>query len=141
MPGNMKVPLKVEYACRVLAQLGRSFGSPELPHIEGLAQAEEVPANYLVQILNELRSSGLITSRRGKQGGYALARPPSQITLADIVRAIDGEVLDFSRAEKGESGPRVTQLFTQIAEEFERRVAEVTVEDMLHPTSEEMYFI
>ena len=70
----MKLSVKVDYACRVLAQLARTYGTDELAHIEELAQVEAVPANYLVQILSELRNGGLILSRRGKQGGYALAR-------------------------------------------------------------------
>ena len=72
----MKLSVKVEYACRVLAQLARLHGCGELAHIEKLAKTEAVPANYLVQILSELRGGNLIVSRRGKQGGYALARAP-----------------------------------------------------------------
>ena len=137
----MKISLKVEYACRVLAQLGRSYGNKQLPHIEGLAQAEDVPANYLVQILNELRNSGLIVSRRGKQGGYALARSAAEISLADIIRAIDGELLDFTREPKGESGTRVAQMFAAVARDFDSATRGHTVEDMLRPETEEMYFI
>ena len=70
----MKLSHKLEYACRVLAQLGLTYGQGKLAHIETLASAEAIPANYLVQILNELRGAGLIVSKRGKQGGYALAR-------------------------------------------------------------------
>ena len=89
----MKLSVKVDYACRVLAQLARHHGEERLAHIEELAKLEAVPANYLVQILSELRNVGLITSRRGKQGGYALARPPDRITLYDIVKLIEGDHL------------------------------------------------
>ena len=58
----MKISRKLEYACRVLAQLGRHQGVGSLVHIDLLAQAESIPSNYLVQILNELRTSGLISS-------------------------------------------------------------------------------
>ncbi|MFA5263277.1 MAG: Rrf2 family transcriptional regulator, partial [Opitutaceae bacterium] len=76
----MKLSVKVSYACRVLAQIARLHGTGELAHVESLSQAESVPANYLAQILSELRDGGLICSRRGKQGGYTLARAPEQIT-------------------------------------------------------------
>lgn len=137
----MKISLKVEYACRVLAQLGRTYGAPELPHIEELAKAEDVPANYLVQILNELRAGGLIVSKRGKQGGYSLSRNSSEISLYDIIRAIDGEVLDFSREIRGQSGPRVAQIFGELATSFEQQTKAYTVEDMQQTGTEEMYFI
>ena len=92
----MKLSHKLEYACRVLAQLGRSYGQEKLAHIDRLAEAEAIPANYLVQILNELRTSGLITSKRGKQGGYALAHEPGKISLAQIIHAVDSELLERS---------------------------------------------
>ena len=55
----MKLPLKLEYACRVLAQLGKAHPTGKLLHIDQLAQTEAIPKNYLVQILSELRSGGL----------------------------------------------------------------------------------
>ena len=64
----MKLSLKVEYACRVLSQLALNYQEGVLTHIDELAQAEDVPKNYLVQIMSELRNGGLIISRRGKQG-------------------------------------------------------------------------
>ena len=80
-PNLMAVKLShnLEYACRVLAQLARTHGQEKLAHIDELAEAEKIPANYLVQILNELRNAGLIVSKRGKQGGYALARAPERV--------------------------------------------------------------
>ena len=68
----MKLAVKVIYASRVLAQIARMHGTRELAHADSLARLEAVPPNYLAQILAELREGGLITSRRGKAGGYAL---------------------------------------------------------------------
>ena len=81
----MKISLKVDYACRVMAELARSHGSGGLAQIEQLAEAEAVPPSFLAQILLKLRDSGLITSRRGNQGGYTLARSPDEISLYDIL--------------------------------------------------------
>jgi Rrf2 family transcriptional regulator, cysteine metabolism repressor len=137
----MKISRKVEYASRVLAQLARSHGSKKMPHIEELADIEKVPANYLVQILNELRNAGLILSRRGKQGGYILARAPSEITIADIIKAIDGELMECSGEVGGESGRSVLTVLTAIARDFEAGAQKRTLKDIIGPDASEMYFI
>ena len=137
----MKLSLKVEYACQVLAQLGYRAGNKELPHIEELAKAESVPSNYLVQILNELRTAGLINSRRGKQGGYALARQPEEITVGDIMRAVEGDVLAHSGGGDGESSKRAASVWTEISRKFEAILDAVTVEDLMNAPAKEMWYI
>ncbi len=138
----MKLSHKLEYACRVLAQLGRTHGQDKLAHIETLATAEAVPANYLVQILNELRNAGLIISKRGKQGGYALARAPENIALIEIVEAVDGELLERNFEESGHSGERVAQIWSEVGECFESKVREYSLDDFIvKDASAEMYYI
>lgn len=137
----MKLSLKVEYACQVLAQLGYTINQAELPHIEDLAKAEAIPSNYLVQILNELRTAGLIISKRGKQGGYALARDPSEIRLYDIMKAVEGEVLAHSPAGEGASSRKTSAIWGQIARQFEESLKTVSVEDFMTTTADEMWYI
>ncbi|GAB1488152.1 RrF2 family transcriptional regulator [Opitutaceae bacterium] len=137
----MKLSVKVDYACRVLAQLARSHGTDELAHIEELARIESVPANYLVQILSELRNGGLITSRRGKQGGYALARPPEQITLYDIVKLIEGELLELNGTGEGQSGRRVNQIWRDVRASLEAKCRSYTLDKFLAKAGEDMYYI
>jgi len=136
----MKLSLKVVYACQVLAQLGGSYGKQQLPHIDDLAQAEEVPSNYLVQILNELRNGGLIVSKRGKQGGYSLARPPQEILLFDIVRAVEGELLNFKGEGRGASAPRTEQIWGEIATALEEKTRSYSVRDLMSG-GESMWYI
>ncbi|MEZ5304557.1 MAG: Rrf2 family transcriptional regulator [Verrucomicrobiales bacterium] len=93
----MKLPLKLEYACRVLVQLAPTFGAGQVRRVEELAERERISANYLLQILNELRTAGLVQSRRGKNGGYLLAKEPASITLAEITRAVEGALLRAQR--------------------------------------------
>ena len=57
---------------------------------ERIAQAQDIPSNFLENILADLRNGGLVASRRGADGGYWLARPAEEITLADVIRAVDG---------------------------------------------------
>ena len=138
----MKLSHKLEYACRVLAQLGRTHGQDKLAHIETLATAEVIPANYLVQILNELRGAGLIVSKRGKQGGYALARAPRKISLTQIVEAVDGELLERNFEDSGHSGARVASIWSDVGECFEAKVRAYTLEDFIVKDAEvEMYYI
>ena len=137
----MKLSLKVEYACQVLAQLGLTYDSSQLPHIEELAKSEAIPSNYLVQILNELRTGGLIVSKRGKQGGYALARDPKDISLYDVVCAVEGGLLEFSMKNDGASARRTGEIWGGVAREFERITKSYTVRDLMVGSGEEMWYI
>jgi Rrf2 family protein len=85
----MRITAKVDYAVRAAIELaGADRNSP----IKGdrLAQAQGIPMKFLENILSELRRSGIIGSRRGAEGGYWLARPTKDITVADIIRAVEG---------------------------------------------------
>jgi Rrf2 family protein len=137
---RVKLSLKVEYACRVLAQLSRTYGNQKFSHIDELAKSEEIPANYLVQILNELRNGGLINSRRGKQGGYSLAKPPSEVTLYEIVTAIDGELLGINLGDTGYSGGRVQQVWLEVVESLKEKTLGYSLESFLPEESEDMYY-
>jgi Rrf2 family protein len=137
----VKLSVKVDYACRVLAQIARLYGTAELAHVETLAKAEAVPANFLAQILSELRDGGLITSRRGKQGGYALARPPEEISLYDIVTLVEGEVLELNGEVKGHSGRRVQHVWREVRSALEDKLRSYTLAQFAAKSLEEMYYI
>ena len=137
----MKISRKLEYACRVLAQLGRHQGQGSLVHIDCLAQAESIPSNYLVQILNELRTKGLITSKRGKQGGYALAKTPEQITLLAIVEAVDSESLKASYESVGESGSKVSETWDGVRLKLVDSLSEITLDSIIEKNDSKMYYI
>ena len=137
----MKLSVKVDYACRVLAQLARHHGEGRLSHIEELAKIEAVPANYLVQILSELRNGGLITSRRGKQGGYVLSRPPEKITLYDIVKLIEGDLLELGGNADGQSGKRVQQVWRDVRATLETKCKSYTLDMLMTKGPGEMYYI
>jgi Rrf2 family protein len=85
------IPAKVDYGMRALLELARIDGSATG---EELATAQGLPAKFLAAILNDLRRSGLVSSQRGLEGGYRLARPASQITAADVMRALDGPLAE-----------------------------------------------
>ena len=87
----MRISAKVDYAVRAAVQLAAAQKAEAGP-IKGdeIAAAQDIPINFLENILALLRAAGLVLSRRGAEGGYWLARPADQITVADIVRVIDG---------------------------------------------------
>jgi Rrf2 family transcriptional regulator, cysteine metabolism repressor len=86
----MKLSAKTEYACLAVIALARN-GSDHTPvRVREIAEAHGLPERYLVQILLQLKAAGLVQSVRGSSGGYRLARPPEQISLNEVLRAIDG---------------------------------------------------
>lgn len=86
----MRVSAKADYAVRAMIELAAA-GTEEKPvKGEAVAAAQEIPIRFLENILGELRVQGLVQSRRGSDGGYWLARPADRITLAEILRAVEG---------------------------------------------------
>jgi Rrf2 family protein len=85
----VRVSAKADYALRACVELAAAEGEG---HVKGerIAQAQEVPVKFLENILGDLRQAGLVRSQRGVEGGYWLARPASEITLADVIRAVEG---------------------------------------------------
>jgi Rrf2 family protein len=88
----VRLSAKSDYALRAMAELGAHPADHALK-AEEIADSQDIPLRFLLGILNELRRARLVTSQRGIQGGYSLARPASEINLADVIRAIDGPLL------------------------------------------------
>ena len=84
----MRVSAKADYAIRAAVELAAAGDGPVKG--ERLAQAQEIPSNFLENILSDLRNAGIVASRRGPDGGYWLARPAADVSLADVIRAVDG---------------------------------------------------
>lgn len=124
-----------------MAELARLHGTGELAQIEHLARTEAVPANFLAQILLKLRDHGLITSRRGNHGGYMLARPPDQISLHDILMAVEGQCLHLSGNFEGRSGRRLKQVWDEISRDLVKKTKSYTLEQLATKQPAEMYYI
>ena len=80
---------KAEYACIAMLELAAQHGDPQPVRLKAIADAHEIPPRFLVQILLQLKGAGLVHSTRGASGGYLLAKPPEQISIADIISVID----------------------------------------------------
>jgi Rrf2 family protein len=88
----MRVSAKADYAVRAAAELAAAEEGP----IKGerLADAQDIPLQFLEHILLELKHHGIVRARRGAKGGYWLARPADEVTIADVVRAVEGPIAD-----------------------------------------------
>ena len=91
----MKLSVRGEYALRALLVLGLHFGGEVVP-IQTISEEQNIPKRFLEQILNDLKATGAVESKRGIAGGYRLARPPHEISLASIVRHIEGALAPIS---------------------------------------------
>ncbi|HZR18809.1 MAG TPA: Rrf2 family transcriptional regulator [Verrucomicrobiae bacterium] len=91
----MKLSLRGEYALRALLVLGLEYGD-SVVRIQTISEHQNIPKRFLEQILNDLKSAGVVQSRRGVAGGYRLAKPPEEITLAVIVRHVEGALAPVS---------------------------------------------
>lgn len=88
----LRISAKVDYAVRAMVEVARGQGRPVKSN--DIASRQEIPARFLGAVLTQLRRAGLVESRRGGDGGYWLARPGHEICVADVIAAIDGEVID-----------------------------------------------
>jgi Rrf2 family protein len=137
----MKISQKLEYACRAMTQLAKYHDGRTLTRLEDLAQREAVSANFLVQILNDLRRAGLIESRRGKAGGYLLARSADQITLRQVVDAVDPSLLQCSVTREGDSGQSVRRAWEQVSTGLQQSLGEITLESLASKQGDPMFYI
>jgi Rrf2 family protein len=84
----VRISAKSDYALRAASELAAAAGGPVKG--EALASSQGIPQKFLENILSDLRQAGIVRSQRGAEGGYWLARPPAEVTVADVIRAVDG---------------------------------------------------
>jgi len=92
----MRVSAKADYAVRAAAELAAAEEGPVKG--ERLAEAQDIPLQFLEHILLEMKHAGIIRARRGAKGGYWLARPADDVTIADVVRAVEGPIANVQSA-------------------------------------------
>ena len=90
----MGASLKCQYGLRALFELSRRYGQG-LVCVPDISKAQAIPMRFLENILNQLRQGGFVESRRGKNGGFMLAKPPAAITVADVVEFMDGGIYNI----------------------------------------------
>jgi Rrf2 family cysteine metabolism transcriptional repressor len=133
----MKISQKGLYALKAMTMLARRFNDGAI-RIRDIAHEEELPEKFLELILLELKNARLVESVRGAKGGYRLRRPPSQITLAEIIRLIDGALAPFGDAEQlrglieTETNDRALyQVFLDVRDAAARILENTTLADLI----------
>jgi Rrf2 family protein len=136
----VKLSVKSDYAARAVLGLARHHAKGDAVRAEALAAAQGVPVNYLVQILAVLKAKGIARSARGKGGGYYLARPPAQITLGQVLRAVHGAVFDSPALSDKECPPELRRAWRKLRQAVEDAADAITFQQLLE-ASAEMYYI
>ena len=109
--GAMRVSARADYALRAAAELATVTDGSRLKR-EVLSARQDIPLEFLESVLLDLKRAGIVQSQRGAAGGFRLARPPSEISLADVIRAVDGPMADVrgDRPERIEYSGAARQL-------------------------------
>jgi Rrf2 family transcriptional regulator, cysteine metabolism repressor len=147
----MMFSTKAEYGVRVMAHLARREDDSPVS-LGSIAEAEGLPLAYLEHLVQRLRRAGLVASRRGAQGGYSLARPADEVTMAEVVEALEGVIAPIECitaspdgslvcAREGDPGhdPCPTKLlWTRVQGSIVRTLRDLTLADLVrpHPTKE-----
>ena len=131
----MHVSAKTDYALRALLALAAAEGNGPVKG-EALARSQSIPLNFLENILTELRRAGVVSSQRGGDGGYWLARPAAEINLAEVIRAVDGPLAEVRglRPEKASyEGPaeHLAEIWVAVRASLRSVLESVTLADVV----------
>jgi Rrf2 family transcriptional regulator, cysteine metabolism repressor len=136
---------KSEYGVRVMVELARRASADAVVSLAEIAERDGMPLAYLEHLVARLRKAGLVDSRRGARGGYLLARPASQITMAEIIEALEGSIAPIECISLGPDGSIVCSresarelvcptklLWTKVRSSIVRTLMETTLESLVH---------
>jgi Rrf2 family protein len=146
----MMFSTKAEYGVRVMAHLAREGdgAAPAPIPLGSIADAEGLPLAYLEHLVQRLRRAELVDSRRGAHGGYSLARPAEEISMAEVVAALEGEIAPIECitadadgavvcAREGETPCPTKLLWTRVQGSIVRTLNDMTLADLVRPFSKE----
>lgn len=130
----MHVTAKADYAVRAVVELAAGSDGPPRK-VDDIAQAQHIPLSFLENILTQLRSAGIVRSQRGPEGGYWLAHPAVEVTLADVIRAVEGPLVGV-RGQRPEevaysgSAESLQQVWVALRANLRKVLERVTVADV-----------
>ena len=132
--GGMRVSAKADYALRAVIELAVIGGESPVKG-ERIAQAQEIPLKFLENILGDLRHAGIVRSQRGVEGGYWLARPAEEITVAEVVRAVEGPIANVrgvgpEQVEYAGSAERLREVWIAVRANLRAVLEQVTIADL-----------
>jgi Rrf2 family protein len=131
----MRISAKAEYACVAMLELAAGHGEPQPLRIKAIADAHGIPQRFLVQILLQLKTAGLVASVRGAAGGYQLTRSPEQISLAEVINAIDDRSLtprsELGKANRTSVVEALLAVWRQIFHQEQELLEELSLAELL----------
>lgn len=130
----MRISAKADYAVRAVAELAAPVDEKPIK-AERIATAQGIPLNFLENILGELRHAGVVRSHRGAEGGFRLAKPADQVTVADIIRAVEGPLASVRGAPPEEANydgaaASLPRVWIAVRANLRRVMEEVTIADI-----------
>ena len=139
----MKLSVKTDYATRAVLGLAQHYPAGIALPAETLAAAQGAPGKFLIQILVELKAQGIVRSVRGVAGGFLLARPPAEITLAEVLEAVDGPLFDAPALRAKDCPPELRRAWERMRQSLESAANSVTFQQLLEEgaAKEKMYYI
>jgi Rrf2 family protein len=144
----MKISAKTEYACIAMLELASRFGSGEPVRIRKIAERHDVPPRFLVQILLQLKGSGLVASTRGAAGGYHLLKPPEEVSLGQVMEVIEGGTkgngLESSASPNSPAVKALMRAWREVTAKEREMLNQISFAQLLERAREEdeqMYYI
>jgi len=139
----VKLTVKSDYAARAVLGLARHFTTGQPRRAEDLAAESNIPAKYLVQILIELKAQGIVKSIRGTAGGYQLAKPPAEVALGDILRAMHGEIFDTPALTDANCPAELREAWSRLKISVTASAAAINFQQLLEDGADKgkMYYI
>jgi Rrf2 family protein len=130
----MRISAKADYAVRAAVELAAAADEKPVK-AERIATAQGIPLNFLENILGELRHAGIVRSHRGAEGGFRLAKPAEQVTIADVIRAVEGPLASVrggppEQAEYGGASAALPRVWIAVRANLRSVVERVTVADV-----------
>ena len=128
----MNLSAKAEYACLAVMELARQYGSGQPLQLRCIAERHGIPSTFLVQILQDLKRAGMVSSTRGAAGGYQLVQPPEEVTLADLLSVVEGHVEPGSCASANSPlAPVLMEVCHELSAAREQRLSAITLAELL----------
>lgn len=140
---RVKLSVKSDYAARAVITLARHHHTGEALKVEQVAAENNIPANFLTQILIQLKSRRIVKSLRGKEGGYLLARPPADITLGDVLRSVHGQVFDTPALNDPHCPPELRAAWKKLQMSLNDSADAINFQQLLDESADKakMYYI
>ena len=144
----MRISARTEYACVAMLELASRYGSGDPVRIRKIAERHGVPPRFLVQILLQLKSAGLVSSTRGAAGGYHLIRPPDEVSLGEVMQVVEGSPKSNGQATSASPDSPAVKALVQawkdvdtVQRDMLRKITFAELLDRARSHDDKMYYI